>query len=119
MTEWTKERQQEAFQRHAGIAYDEIVQWLIDNKDEVIAEAEARMFGIGYDQYGDASFRLTHEQLQQGKLEECSDALVYQVIDRTKERAEAWTHVKSDEHSPLGRARMHYRVATIPDSPDD
>ena len=92
--DWTKERQQEAFRHHAGIAYDEIVQWLIDHKEEVIAEAEARMFGIGYDQYGDASFRLTHEQLQQGKLEEAADTLVYQVIDRAKERAGVWARVK-------------------------
>lgn len=91
---WTKERQQDAFRRHSRIAYREIVQWMVDHEAEVIAEAEARMFGLGFDQYGDASFQLTHEQLQQGKKEEVADALVYQIIDRTKNRADLWARVK-------------------------
>lgn len=86
MSTWPKERQEDAFRRHSRHAYKDILQWLVDHEEDVLAEAEARMLGLGFDQYGDASFQLTPEELEQGKKEEGADMLVYQVIIRAKER---------------------------------
>ena len=80
----TKERQQAAYAKYARVEFEKMMKFLEGNKEIIITGAYDRMFGIGFDQYGDKSFQLTSEELDKGALEEIEDTLVYRVIKRAK-----------------------------------
>ena len=84
---WSKERQAELYRRNAHKSFRRLVRWMKENEDLIIAEGEKRSLGIGFEQYGDASYHLTYQQLVQGRLEEVADAVKYGEIIISK----GWT----------------------------
>lgn len=77
----SREAQEVLFQKHFDASYDQLERVLRTSRSHLRALAHERMFGIGYDTYGDQTFWLTLEQIRKGQLEELSDAIVYGVAE--------------------------------------
>lgn len=67
----------EIFDRHANEAVDEIIGWLIQNRDDLIAVARGRHV-IGHHLFGDSNFLEWDDgRLRAEQAEELADAIVY------------------------------------------
>lgn len=78
---WPLERQAEMYQRHSRKAYKRAIRYMKDHEEQIIAAGEERMLGLGFEQYGDAAFHKTHAEIQDDKLGEASDLVVYIVTE--------------------------------------
>lgn len=67
----------EIFDRHAHEAVHEIIAWLTEHEDDLVALARGRHVW-GHYRYGDANFLEWDDgQLHAGQAEELADAIVY------------------------------------------
>ena len=69
-------------------AYDDLVRFVADNKDAIIESTRLGLIA-GYDQYRDATWEKTPEELNKERLYEVRDANVYTVIRLHKEASHA------------------------------
>lgn len=83
-TAWSRERQAEMYQRHARKAYRRAIRFMKDHEEEIIAAGEKRMLGLGFERYGDATFRKSHRDVQIDKLDEAADLVVYIVTEMAR-----------------------------------
>lgn len=103
MKTWTKEEQEAAFDRWAVTADWYLFDWLhdlweereresenqrYDSRDDFIALSRSRAFSIGYDEYGDAAFHQSKEELEREKMEELADIHFRFVVELATEEEE-------------------------------
>lgn len=103
----TEAEQLAFFDAHAEEAWRDIISYIGRLKPQILAMARERLVR-NFAAYGDESWHRDPEDLMREVMEELADAPAWEVM-----------RLYAQEHSPLGRARLHYRVASIPDSPDD
>ena len=103
----TEAEQLAYFDAHAEEAWRNIISYIGRMGPQILAMSRERLVA-NYATYGDESWHREPPDLMREVMEELADAPAWETM-----------RLYSEEHSPLGRTRMHYRVATIPDSPDD
>ena len=83
MKTWTKEEQEAAFDKYGKEALDNMFAWLlyVPEDEEIIDLSRKRAFSIGYEEYGDASFHQTDDELHREKMEELADLHFRFVVD--------------------------------------
>ena len=103
----TKEEQLAYFDAHKEEAWRNVLSYIGRMGPQILALSRKRMVE-NFGAYGDQSWHRDPTDLYMEVMEELADAPAWEVM-----------RIYADEHSPLGRMRIHYRVAKIPDSPDD
>jgi len=71
--------------RDAPLALNRVVAMMTLYRDDILANAAARV-DAGYDLYGTDGWRKTPHELDQDTIEELADAVAYQVMRRHRQR---------------------------------
>lgn len=74
------EVQRAIVERHRRSATHALLGFLGRYQDQIEAMALERLSALGFEQYGDESFRKSHGQLWQDTMEELADAVVYRCV---------------------------------------
>ena len=69
-----------AFEANCDEAFDNLIEWMCEKKDDIIEAARERMVE-GFDLYGDEMWTWTPEQRDSAKVEELADAVNYSIPD--------------------------------------
>ena len=81
---WSRDKQTALYRKNARKAFRRMLKWAKEHEDLIVTEGEVRSMGLGFEQYGDASYHLDFDALMQGMLEELADATKYAEIATSK-----------------------------------